>query len=153
MRSKRQKSIVFNLLEMIATKPSRLLEWIFPFLISFTLCIQLVGFGGFLPYGKPMIVSGAWMMLLGIIYVLIVLSKEKRQGLTVELILPLPFLLYSLFHAFIYTPDKWHGILQLTSYLQAYALFFMAFHSINGRRDAQRMVLGLHCFILLVMAG
>lgn len=135
MPSRRHKNHFYRFLHNLGQSPIAILEGLQFLLILWVLFRALAGFGGFLPYGEPMVGVSKWLLVLAGVHLLVVAFRRERKGLDWELLVPLPIVLYAWLHVAFLSPAPWDGGLILVMLVQAYVFYYIVYNSIHGSRS------------------
>jgi hypothetical protein len=136
MASRRYQNRIYRFLHNLGQSPIEILKVLQFLAFGWVLLDTLIGFGGFLAYGQPMIGVSASLMVLAGLHALVVAFRHERTGIDWELLLPVPFILYAWAHTAFISPAPWEAALFLTVFVQAYALYFIVFTSMHGVRSS-----------------
>lgn len=134
MVSRRHKSRFYHFLHKLGKSPLEVLESLQFMILGWVLFQTLAGFGGFLAYGEPMVGVSRSIFVLAAVHALVIVFREERYGIDWELLLPLPLLLYALFHYQVLSPAPWEAALFLVVGVQAYVIYMVVFNSVRGNR-------------------
>jgi len=128
------KRPLFRFFWKIGNDPSGLLEVLQYLLLGFCFLLALVRFGGFVPYGLPMIDLTKALLGLGALHALVALFRQKRPQLRWEWFLPVPYLLWVTFSVQINSPSVHAGWLKVLPLWQVYGVFLLLCNSLRGSR-------------------
>jgi hypothetical protein len=134
MVSLHHKRPLFRFFWKIGNDPSGLLEGLQYLFLGFCLLLALVQFGGFVPYGLPMVDLTRALLALGALHGLVAVFRKKQPELRWEWLLPLPFLLWATFAVPLISPSSQAGWLVVLPLWQIYGLFFLLCNSLRGSR-------------------
>lgn len=134
MVSLHHKRPLFRFFWKIGNDPSGLLESLQYLLLGFCLLLALVQFGGFVPYGLPMVDLTRALLVLGALHGLVAVFRKKQPQPGWEWLLPLPFLLWATFAVPLISPSAHAGWLVVLPLWQIYGLFFLLCNSLRGSR-------------------
>jgi tetratricopeptide (TPR) repeat protein len=144
-----RRNLLYRMIWSIGHTPLRFVEFIQFGLLSWVLIEALMGFGGYLAYGEPMVgVSKTLLVLVGV-HAIMLVFRGHRPGIDWILLVPAPFLAYTWIHFRFITPTPWEGGAVFAVYLQAYVLFLIVYNSIHSPRSAKWMVVLLQIPILV----
>lgn len=152
MVSLHHKRPLFRFFWKIGNDPSGLLEGIQYLLLGFCLLLALVQFGGFVPYGLPMVDLTKALLALGALHGLVAVFRKKQPQPGWEWLLPLPFLLWATFAVLLLSPSAHAGWLVVLPLWQIYGLYFLLCNSLRGSRGVLwiiGIVLGVGMIALL----
>lgn len=133
----------------IGHTPLRFVEFIQFGLLSWVLIEALMGFGGYLAYGEPMVGVSKSLLLLSGIHAFVLLFRGHRPGIDWILLVPVPFLAYAWVHFRFITPTPWEGGAFFAVYLQAYVLFLIVYNTVHSPRSAKWMLALLQIPVLV----
>ncbi|MEX0320649.1 MAG: hypothetical protein AB3N63_00670 [Puniceicoccaceae bacterium] len=140
MVSIRHQSWFYRFLWEVGLSPLRMTELLQFLVLGWVLLSTLIGFGGFLKYGEPMVGVSVWLCVLAALHALTIVFRKNRPKILPVAFLPVPFLLYAWFNNSFISPTPWEGAPVLIACLQAYCVFLIVLNSIHGRRS-QKWVL------------
>ncbi len=150
--SMRGKNIIYRLIWSIGHTPLRFVEFVQFGLIGWVLIQTIVGFGGFLPYGEPMIGVSKSLLLLCLVHAIMLVLRKDRPGMDWILLVPIPFLIYAWIQFRFISPYTWNAGALFSVYLQCYALYLIIYNSIHGVHSAKWMLGLLQVPVLLGVA-
>ncbi|MEX0332063.1 MAG: O-antigen ligase family protein [Puniceicoccaceae bacterium] len=153
MVSLRHRGIFFRLLWHIGHSPLRLFEVLQFTLLAWILVQTLVGFGGFLAFGRNMMGVSKALIFLAAVHALIICFRDKRPGIDWELLVPLPFVVYAWFHFQFVSPYGMESGSLLAALVQAYALYFITVNSIHGNRTGKWFVAIVQIVTAVALTG
>jgi hypothetical protein len=132
MASRRYKNRIYRFLYDLGNSPIELFKVLQFLALGWVLLDTLIGFGGFLAYGEPMVGVSVSLLVLAGLHALTNAFRQEQAGIDWELLLPVPFLVYAWAHMQFLSPTPWEAGLFLTVFVQAYALYFIVFTSMHG---------------------
>lgn len=135
MVSMRQKGWLYRFLWEVGLSPLRLTELLQFLVLGWILLYTLIGFGGFLQYGAPMVGFSKWLCVLAALHALTIVFRKDRPQFLPEALLPVPFLAYAWFNNQFISQTPWLGVPLLVACSQAYCVFLIVLNSIHGRRS------------------
>jgi tetratricopeptide (TPR) repeat protein len=133
----------------IGHTPLRFVEFIQFGLLSWVLIQALMGFGGYLAYGEPMVGVSKSLLVLAGVHAFVLVFRGHRPGISWILLVPVPFLVYSWVHFRFITPTPWEGGAFFAVYLQAYVLFLIVYNTVHSPRSAKWMMALLQIPVLV----
>lgn len=151
MRSRRYNSRISRFLHSLGESPLELLETLHYLVFGWVLLQTLIGFGGFVPYGEPLVGISLSLLVLAALHALVVAFRKERTGIDWEWLLPLPLLVYAWVHVRFLSPAPWAAALDLTVLVQAYILYLIIFDSIRGPRSGLWILTICQCVVILAV--
>ncbi len=149
----RHKSRFYRFLWEVGHSPLRLTELLQFLVLGYVLVLTLVGFGGFLQFGLPMVSVSIWLCVLASLHALVILFRENRPKICLEALLPIPFLVYAWFNNQFISPTPWAGTPVLIASIQAYCVFLIVLNSIHGRRSQKWVLILFQAVIAVALFG
>jgi hypothetical protein len=151
MVSLRHRSIFYRIIWSIGHSPGRIFEVLAGLGLLGLLLQTLIGYGGFLPFGASMVGVSKTLILVAGLHALAMLFRDHRPGIEWELLLPLPYIVYAWAHWQFLSPAKVEAGMQLAVTVQAYALYFIVFNTVNGVRTGKWILTCLKLSVLCAL--